>query len=305
MAITDHAPKLAAGLLALVLLSGCGAYQGLLSGTENLADSQEKADRFAMLGQMPWVPLSLSRESFIVAEQRLAKDVKVGMPRLDFLKAMKLNPLGEGDNQVVMGDGWIVDVSARNTVGGTEIEEYTFGYMESYRLKERFAVIVEKSKVARIVRSGWPEDHSPPEPPAALTASSHTIDAENKMIGDFYRARLQGRDAFDRILPHLRRVRSGWTSAELRLALGGSLFRLSNGYVFFQEGLLWDQGFTEQAGGNAPVVILPFGYRTPDGKVHTQVIVRAEGGVVTAVFWQDKSGSPAPPPAGRQAPAGK
>ena len=122
------------------------------------------------------------------------------------------------------------------------------------------------------------------------------------MIRDFYRSRLQGRDAFERVLPHLRRIRPGWTSAELRLALGGSMFRLANGYVYFQEGLLWDQGFTEQTDGTVPVVILPFGYRTPDGKVHTQVIVRAEGGVVTAVFWQDRSGASAPPQAG-QAPA--
>ncbi|MBI3025557.1 MAG: hypothetical protein HYY66_07780 [Candidatus Tectomicrobia bacterium] len=301
MAITDRAPKLAAWLLALVFLSGCGAYRGL-SGEGSLAEGREKPDRLALLGQMPWVPLSLSRESFVAAEQRLGKEVRVGMPRADFLSAMKLDPLGEGENQVVMGDGWMADISARNTVGGAEVEEYAFGYMESYRLKERFAVILEKGKVARIVRAGWAEDHSPPEPSAALTASSHTVEAENRMIRDFYRSRLQGREAFERLLPHLRRIRPGWTSVELRLALGGSMFRLANGYVYFQEGLLWDQGFTEQTDGTVPVVILPFGYRTPDGKAHTQVIVRAEGGVVTAVFWQDRSGASAPSQAG-QAPA--
>ncbi|OGL59828.1 MAG: hypothetical protein A3J27_14420 [Candidatus Tectomicrobia bacterium RIFCSPLOWO2_12_FULL_69_37] len=303
MAITDRAPKLAAGFLSLLLLAGCGAYRSL-SGDQNLAEGQQKADRLAMLGQMPWVPLSLSRESFVAAEQRLSRDVKLGMPRADFLKAMKLTPLGEGDSQVVMGDGWMPDISARNTAGGAEIEEYAFGYMESYRLKERFAVVVEKGKVARIVRSGWPEGHSPPGPPAELTASSHTLEEENRMIRDFYRARLQGRDAFERIRPHLRRIRSGWTSAELRLALGGSMFRLSNGYVYFQESLLWDQGFTEQSSGGVSVVILPFGYRTADGRVHTQAIVRAEGGVVSAVFWQDVPGASVPPRAG-QAPAGR
>jgi len=301
MAITDRTPRIAAGLLALVLLSGCGAYRAL-RGEENLAEDPERADRFAMLGQMPWVPLSLSRESFVSAEKRVNESVRVAMPRADFLSAMKLTPLGEGDNQVVMGDGWISDFSARNSVGGAEVEEYAFGYMEAFRLRERFAVILERGRVARVVRSAWPESHNPPAPPAALTSQPRTLEEENRMVGDFYRARLQGREAFERILPHLRRVRAGWTSAELRLALGGSLYRLAHGYVYFQEGLLWDQGFSEQA--NGAVLILPFGYRTPDGQAHTQLIVRAENGVVTAVFWNDRP-APGASVAPRGAPAGK
>lgn len=303
MAINGRVPKLAAGFLALVLLPGCGSLRSM-SGDEDLAGTKEEAARLSRLRQLPWVPLSLARESFVVAEGRLNREVRAGMPRSEFLKAMKLNPLGEGDNQVVMGDGWFSDVSSKNTIGGVDIEEFVFGYMESYQLRERFAVIIEKDAVARIVRSAWPEGHGPPSLPAALTSTAHTLEAENRMIREFYRARLQSRAAFERLLPHLRRVRAGWTSAELRLALGGSLFRLSNGYVYFQEGLLWDDGFTEQTNGAVPVVILPFGYRTPDGKVNTEVIVRAEGGIVTAVFWQGKSATGAPSASGSgQAPA--
>lgn len=296
MAITDRVMRFSAGFLALALLAGCSTYRGL-SGDEDLAATdQEKKDRMALLGQMPWVPLSLSRESFVAAEQRLNKDVRVNMPREEFLKVMKLTPLGEGDNRGMMGDGWLADVSARNSFGGTEIEEYTFGYMESYRLRERFAVVLEKGRVARIVHSRWPESHRPPEPPAALTSASHTLEEENRLIRNFYRSHLQSRAAFERLVPYLRRVRNGWTSADLRLALGGSMYRLTNGYVYFQEGLLWDEGFLEQKDGPLPTVILPFGYRTADGKAHTLVIVRAEGGVVTAVFWRDKSAQGASSP---------
>ena len=115
MATHDAWTKLAAALAALALAAGCGS---MMKGDADLAEKGPEAGRLALLGQMPWVPLSLSRESFIAAEQRLNKDVQVGMPRVEFLRAMKLSPLGEGDNQVVMGDGWISDFSARNSVGG-------------------------------------------------------------------------------------------------------------------------------------------------------------------------------------------
>ena len=240
-------------------------------------------------GRGAWVPLHLSRESFIAAEKRLNQDVRVGMSRGEFFQAMKLNPLagGDGEAQLVAGEGWFSDISRRNRVGEVEIEEYSFGYFESYRLKERFAVILEKGAVARIVRSPWPDGYAPPQPPGALTASLVSLEEETRLIQAFYQERLQSRASFEQILPHLRRVRPGWTSAELRLALGGSLYRLSNGLVYFQEGLLWGNGFTETTNGPLPVVILPFGYRTSDGRVHTEVIVRAEGGFVTAVFWQE------------------
>ena len=37
------------------------------------------------------------------------------------------------------------------------------------------------------------------------------------------------------------------------------------------------------------VVILPFGYRDASGKPSVQVVVRAEGGIVTAVLWLAES----------------
>ncbi|MEK6710487.1 MAG: hypothetical protein AABZ64_07905 [Nitrospinota bacterium] len=303
MATHDTWTKLAAALAALALAAGCGS---MMKGDADLAEKGPEAGRLALLGQMPWVPLSLSRESFIAAEQRLNKDVQVGMPRAEFLRAMKLSPVGEGDNQLVMGDGWLTDISSRNTVGGSEIEEYPFGYMEKYQLKERFAVILEQNRVSRIVRSAWAEGHSGPQPPAELTSKAHPLAGENRMVAQFYRASLQSRSAFEQVLPHLKRIRPGWTSAEVRLALGGSMYRLSNGYVYLQEGLLWDQGFSEQSDGGSQIVILPFGYRSPDGQARTEVIVRAENGVVTAVFWQGQAAPASSSPAeGGRAPASR
>ena len=101
-----------------------------------------------------------------------------------------------------------------------------------------------------------------------------------------YREKLQSKKSYLKILPQLKKIRIGWTSAEVRLALGGSIYRIPNGYTYFQEGLLWNDGFVRNNSGPLSVVIMPFGYRDEKGRPHKKVVVRAEGGLVTAVFWQ-------------------
>ncbi|MEE9275704.1 MAG: hypothetical protein V3V62_10390 [bacterium] len=235
-----------------------------------------------------WVPLGLTSEAFAAANKRLRKEVHVGMPRREFLRKMELNPIPgtEWTGRMTSGEGWFSELSRKNMHRGLEMEEFPFGYYQGKRLKERFAVILRNRVVARIVRSPWSESRRPPSPPDALLSSPLPVKEENRLIGEFYRKRLQSRAAYERILPHLKRIRPGWTSADLRLALGGSLYRLSNGLVLFQEGLLWDHGFKERRKGASSTVLLPFGFRGRDGKVNIRVIVQAEDGLVTAVFWQ-------------------
>ena len=166
------------------------------------------------------------------------------------------------------------------------MEEFSFGYYKGYCLRERFAVILENGVVRRFARSPWSSEDDPPPPPERVFSRSVSVEEEAKLIGDHYRDKLQSQAAYKKILPQLKKIRPGWTSVEMRLALGGSLYQLPNGYLYFQEGLLWDSGFLQKRTGPLPVVIMPFGYRDGEGNLKKRVLLRAEGGLVTAVFWQ-------------------
>ena len=187
------------------------------------------------------------------------------------------------------GEGWYSGLSRRNKYGNHELEEYSFGYFEGRRLKERFAIIVQDSVVQRIALSPRALDHSHSAPSPSLLNTRDTLESETKRVKEFYRNNLQSRESFEGILPRLKRIRPGWKSAEVRLALGGSLYRMANGLVYFQEGLFGDNGFAASDEGLSSVVILPFGYRDASGKANLQVVVRAERGIVTAVLWQAES----------------
>jgi len=271
-----------AGCTGLKMEPGTGANPG--GGGRAKAGAKKQ-----LIGRKAWVPLNLSRESFEAAEKRLKLKVRLGMSRTEFFRVMQMNPgfTLEGAEHLTAGEGWFTQLARQNTFGGRSLEEYSFGYFHRFRLKERWAVILEDGAVTRIVASSWPESHGYSNLPDLVVNYRLSLGEETRILKEYYRVRLQTREAFERILPQLRKVRAGWTSAELRLALGGSLYRLQNGLVYLQEGLLWDEGFSQTGNGTSSVAILPFGYRTPDGRAHTSVIVRAEGGVVTAVFWQD------------------
>lgn len=268
--------------LAAIFLTGCPL------GKEFAELYDNKRAKKALPTEIPWIPLGLTQESYLEAEKRLAKYVRVGMPRKDFIQLMKLQPvLGpEWGSRVTAGEGWFAELSRRNKYGEMVVEEFSFGYYKGYRLRERFAVILENGVVRRIARSPWSSEDDPPPPPEKVFSRSVSVEEEAKLIGEHYRNKLQSQDAFNKILPQLKKIRPGWTSVEMRLALGGSLYQLPNGYLYFQEGLLWDGGFLQNRTGPLPVVIMPFGYRDDEGNLQKRVLLRAEGGLVTAVFWQ-------------------
>ncbi|MFC1491438.1 hypothetical protein ACFLQ0_02480 [Nitrospinota bacterium] len=269
--------------LAAIILAGCG----LGNKFDELKDKKKKSGKI-FVAEMPWIPLGLTRESYIEAEKRLSKYVRVGMPRKDFIQLMKLKPvLGpEWSDRVTAGEGWFAELSRRNKYGNLVVEEFSFGYYKGYRLRERFAVILENGVVRRIARSPWTSEDDPPAPPARIFSRSISIEEEARLIRTYYREKLQSQDAYKKVFPQLKKIRPGWTSAEVRLTLGGSLYQLPNGYVYFQEALLWNDGFVRNDSGPLSIVIMPFGYRDDKGKLHKKVIVRSEGGLVTAVFWQ-------------------
>lgn len=278
--------------LAAILLSGCTLGEVIEGKARVYLPSEKKQeqdrDALGMTDAKAWIPLGLSRESYLVAERRLSNLVRVGMFRKEFLDAMRLNPaLGsEWAGRITAGEGWFSELSRKNKFGKLEVEEFTFGYYKKYRLYERFAVILENGKVARIFRSGRSRSDGYPNLPSKIFSRSLSLKEETQIVESFYRKKLQTREIFKKIVPQLKRIRAGWTSAELRIALGGGLYRMPNGLVYLQKGLLWDDGFLENGNGTNSVVILPFGYRDEKGKAHKKVIIRAEGGLVTAVFWQ-------------------
>ena len=274
----------------MVALTGCSALNFSESESDPKATGSVRRS-VSPLADMAWVPLGLSKEAFAAAEVRMQNGVRVGMLRGEFLEKMKLTPLPgvKWADQMASGEGWFSGLSRRNKYGNHELEEYSFGYFEGHRLKERFAIIVQDGVVGRIAHSPKALDRSPSAPLPSLLKNRDTLESETKKIKNFYKTNLQSRMSFERILPSLKRIRPGWTSAEVRLALGGSLYRTANGLVYFQEGLLWDDGFAASDEGSSSVVILPFGYRDASGKASVQVVVRAEGGIVTAVFWQAES----------------
>ncbi len=278
--------------LAVILLSGCTLGEVL----EDRARVVLPSDKSKQLGAnepplgeaTAWVPLGLSKESYLLAERRLTKLVQIGMTRKEFLEAMKLNPaLGpEWAGRVTAGAGWFSELSRKNKFGKLNVEEFAFGYYKKNLLHEEFAVIIENGKVARIFRSAGTRHAGYPNLPSRLFSRSITLKEETRIIESFYRKKLQTQMVFEKLIPQLKRIRAGWTSAELRIALGGGIYRMPNGLVYLQRGLLWDDGFLENGDGTNSVVILPFGYRDKSGKVHKKVIIRAEGGLVTGVFWQ-------------------
>ncbi len=278
--------------LTVILLSGCTLGEVL----EDRARVIHPSDKSRQLGAgepplgepTAWIPLGLSKDSYLLAERRLTKLVRVGMSRKDFLEAMKLNPsLGtEWAGRITAGAGWFSELSRKNEFGKLNVEEFAFGYYKKTRLHEEFAVIIENGKVARIFRSPGTRNTSYPNLPSRLSSRSLTLKEETRIIESFYRKKLQTRKAFEKLIPKLKRIRAGWTSAELRIALGGGIYRMPNGLVYLQKGLLWGEGFLENGNGSNSVVILPFGYRDKKGRIHKKVIIRAERGLVTAVFWQ-------------------
>lgn len=278
--------------LAAILLSGCTLGEVL----EDRARVILPSDQSKQLGEgdpalgepTTWIPLGLSKESYLLAERRLSKLVQIGMSRKEFLEAMKLNPsLGaEWAGRITAGAGWFSELSRENKFGKLNVEEFAFGYYKKNRLHEEFAVIIENGKVARIFRSPGSLQTRYPNLPLRLFSRSLTLKEETRIIESFYRKKLQTREAFEKLIPQLKRIRAGWTSAELRIALGGGIYRMPNGLAYLQKGLLWDDGFLKNGDGTNSIVILPFGYRDENGKVHKKVIVRAEGGLVTGVFWQ-------------------
>lgn len=276
-------------VLAAILLTGCAMGDVIEgdAGSNLLAKDKEGKSGPSVTDEVAWIPLGLSKNSFLAAEKRLSSSVRIGMSRREFLSAMKLNPAigAEWSNRITAGDGWFSELSMKNQYGGLEIEEFVFGYYDNYRLNERFAVVLENGKVTRILLA--PSSRSGPvKPPAKVFSNKIDVEEETQIIRAFYQNKLQSRSAFEKILPQLKRIRVGWTSAEVRLSLGGSLYRMSNGLIYLQEGLLWDDGFIQNGKGANSIVIMPFGYRDENGKVQKKVVVRAEGGVVTAVFWK-------------------
>ncbi|MBT3819779.1 MAG: hypothetical protein HOG04_00140 [Nitrospinaceae bacterium] len=270
-------------LIMAMILSGCsmGEDIGQFTGSNKLGGD-------ITIGDMPWIPLGLSRDAYLVAEKRMSRFVKVGMPRKNFVQKMKLNPVmgAEWSDRVTSGEGWFTELSRRNKYGDLEVEEFSFGYYKGHRLAERFAVILENGVVRRVARSPWTSEDDPAPPPFKVFSNGNTLNQELKLVSSHYRGKLQSKRAYEKILPYLKKIRVGWTSAEVRLSLGGSLYRLPNGYMYFQESLLWNDGFTLNDTGPLSVVIMPFGYRDDKGRLRKKVIVRAEGGLVTAVYWQ-------------------
>ncbi len=278
--------------LAAILLTGCTLGDVIEDKARVYLPSETNKEKGksepGLTEPAAWIPLGLSRESYRMAEKRLSGQVQIGMSRKEFLDAMRLNPvLGpEWAGRITAGEGWFSELSRKNKFGKLEVEEFVFGYYKKYRLHERFAVILENGKVDRIFRSGRSGSDGYPNLPSKVFSRSLSLEEETRLVESFYRKKLQAREAYEKIVPQLKRIRAGWTSAELRIALGGGLYRMPNGLVYLQKGLLWDDGFLENGNGTNSVVILPFGYRDKNGKVHKKVIVRAEGGLVTAVFWQ-------------------
>jgi len=278
--------------LAMILLSGC-TLGDVLEERAGVVFPSNKTKQLGegepLLGEATsWIPLGLSKESFRMAEKRLTNLVRIGMFRSEFLEAMKLNPvLGpEWAGRITGGAGWFSDLSRKNKLGTLNVEEFVFGYYKKIRLHEEFAVIIENGSVARIFRSAGSRHTSYPNLPSRLSSQSISLKEETQIIGSYYKKKLQDREAFEKLIPQLKRIRAGWTSAELRIALGGGIYRTPNGLVYIQRGLLWDDGFLETGDGVNSVVILPFGFRDKKGGVHKKVIIRAEGGLVTGVFWQ-------------------
>ena len=272
-------------VLTAIVLSGCSLDEVLEEKARVTGSNKGEAS----LGESTaWVPLGLSKESYMMAERRLSSKVQVGMSRKEFLDVMKLNPvLGkEWSNRITSGEGWFSELSKMNKYGRLEVEEFVFGYYKEHQLAERFAVILKNGEVTRIFRSPRSGNYGYPAPPSKIFSRSIDVEEETRLLESFYEKKLQSREDYEKIVPQLKRIRAGWTSAELRIALGGSLYRLPNGLVYVQKGLLWNNGFLKNGKGSESVVILPFGYRDEKGKVHKRVIVRAEGGLVTAVFWQ-------------------
>lgn len=282
--------KLGFVVLVAFLSAGC-AMGDVMEGDprENyFAKNKKKKSEPSIMDEAAWIPLGLSRESFRAAEKRLSKSVQIGMSRREFLFAMKLNPAigAEWSNRITAGDGWFSELSMKNQYGGLEIEEFVFGYYDNHRLNERFAVILENGRVTRIIKAPRFGGSGPSKPPSKVFSKSIDIEEETQLIRSHYQKNLQTQAAFEKILPQLKRIRAGWTSAEVRISLGGSLYRMPNGLTYLQEGLLWDDGFIQNGDGASSIVIMPFGYRDEKGKIQKKVVVRAESGVVTAVFWK-------------------
>lgn len=278
-------------VFSLAALAGCSSLNISKSRTNSKAEGSVKR-YVSPLADLAWIPLGLSKEAFSAAEVRLQEGVRIGMLRGEFLERMKLTPLPgvKWADQMTSGEGWFSSLSRRNKYGSHYLEEYSFGYFEGRRMKERFAVIVQNGVVQRIALSPKALDHSRSAPSPDLLKTRDSLERETQKIKEFYRKNLQSRASFERILPRLKRIRPGWTSSEVRLALGGSLYRMANGLVYFQEGLLWGDGFAAGQEGSTSEVILPFGFRdSSSGKAFVQVIVRADGGIVTAVLWQAES----------------
>ncbi len=275
-------------VLAAIVLSGCSLDEVL---DEKVRATVSNKDESVLGESEAWVPLGLSKESYMVAERRLSSKVRVGISRKEFLDVMKLNPVlgGEWSNRITAGEGWFSELSKKNKYGLLEVEEFVFGYYKEHRLDERFAVILRNGEVTRILRSSRSGKYGYPAPPSKIFSRSTGVEEETRLLESFYEKKLQSREDYEKIVPQLKRIRAGWTSAELRIALGGSLYRLPNGLVYLQKALLWNNGFLKKGNGSNSVVILPFGYRDENGKVHKKVIVRAEGGLVTAVFWQSSA----------------
>jgi hypothetical protein len=269
--------------LVALILSGCsiGGNFGEMRGSNKLSGD-------LTIGEVPWIPLGLSRDAYLMAEKRLSRFVKVGMPRKNFVQKMKLTPIlgAEWSDRMTAGEGWFAELSRRNKYGDLEVEEFSFGYYKGHRLAERFAVILENGVVRRVARSPWTSEDDPAPPPFQVFSKAISPNQEQGLISSHYRQKLQSKSAYEKILPHLKKIQVGWTSAEVRLSLGGSLYRLPSGYMYFQESLLWNDGFIYQDTGPLSVVIMPFGYRDDKGRIRKKVIVRAEGGLVTAVYWQ-------------------
>lgn len=275
-------------MVSALLIAGCSPLRlkksgGTLFGGERFAEENE-----SLTERLSWVPLGLSKDSYEAALSRVKKYVKVGMTRKDFLEKMSLLPLDglEWNDRITAGEGWFSELSRSNRVGDVKYEEFSFGYFEKTRLSERFAVVLKNNRVIRISHSPWRRGRNAISLPAYLMESSKDAKEEDKKIATFYQKKLLTLAAFRKVLPHLKRIRPGWTGAEVRLALGGSLYRFPSGLVYFQRGLLWNHGFRVIGTGPDAVVIMPFGYLDEKKKVHTRVVIRVEGGVVTSLFWR-------------------
>lgn len=267
--------------------------------------------------------------AYLLAKERL-NQLYLGMSRGQFLKTMQLRrlPSEEWSSAFSGGDGWLVELSRKNEVRRTLVEEYSFGYHDGRRVVERELVVLKDGKIHSILyfpptavgssaepagSPGQPAAHAEtrqpvpgahdclqsarpeellwtlPEPPARLLREKLTRFQENLLLRDYFRNALLTPRAYLEAEPSLKKLEVGMASGELRCHLAGSFYRLNNGYVYLAKGFLWGKQFASLQTSTGNLTTMPFGY-IEAGEEVTKVMVTLVDGVITKIEWRGGQG---------------